>query len=192
MERLLRAIKTKLPENINELRLGINNNLVYKIGNKTFETDEIVTSDLLKDLLKVATADSLYAVGEYLSDGYLAYGNGIRIGLAGVYTLEDRKPKTIKKISGLVIRIPREIIGCSKVIQRKYFDKNILVVSKPYSGKTTFLRDLARRISLERQVVIIDEREEIYGGGKMDLGKSLVIYNLLQSFCQFYRQLLEY
>lgn len=177
----MRVIKSTLPKDINEVRLNLNNPIIYKKGNQSFELKEKVTSELLKEVLKVATADSLYAVGEYVSDGYLSYGEGIRIGLAGTYTIEERKPKMIKNISGLVIRIPHEIKDCSKSIQRKHFDKNILVVSKPYSGKTTFLRDLARRISYEKQVVVLDEREELYGGGTMDLGRSMVIQGVSKS-----------
>ena len=164
-----------LPEGINEVRLVVNNPIVYKIGNKSFELDEKATRELLLEILSVATDGSLYAVGEYVSDGYLSYKNGIRIGLAGSYAIDDKKKKTIKTPSGLVIRIPHEVKDCSKMIGERYFDKNILIVSKPYGGKTTFLRDLARRVSASRQVVVIDERGELNGGGTLDVGRSLVI-----------------
>lgn len=180
VEKLLHNIKN-LPKSINEVRLNLNNPIVYKIGNNSYELEEKVTNELLNEVLKVATCESLYAVGEYVSDGFLSYKNGIRIGLAGTYTIEDKKPKMIKNLSGLVIRIPKEVKGCSKVISRKHFDKNILVVSKPYGGKTTFLRDLARRVSEERQVVVLDERGELYGGGTLDLGKSMVIQGVSKS-----------
>lgn len=181
VERLLCGMMKNLPNGINEVRLVVNNPIVYKIGNKSFELDEKVTGEQLLEILREATDGSLYAVGEYMSDGYLSYKNGIRIGLAGAYAIEDKKPKSIKNVSGLVIRIPHEVKDCSKVISERYFDKNILVVSKPYGGKTTFLRDLARRVSTRRQVVLIDERGELAGGGTLDVGKSLVIQGVSKS-----------
>ncbi len=175
MEKLLSGIIKYLPKEINEVRLNINKPIVYKKGTQSFELEEKATGELLTEILKVATGNSLYAVGEYVREGYLSYKNGIRIGLAGTYTIEEKAPKMIKNINGLVIRIPHEIRDCSKVISKRHFDKNILVVSKPYTGKTTFLRDLARRISSDKQVVVLDERGELYGGGRLDLGKSMVI-----------------
>lgn len=181
MEKLLNGIIKYLPEGLNEVRLNLNKPIVYKIGNKSFELEEKTTRELLFDVLRVATEGSLYAVGDYVKEGYLSYKNGIRIGLAGTYTIENKNPKAIKNPSGLVIRIPHEVKGCSKVIPTKFFDKNVLIVSKPYGGKTTFLRDLARRISENRQVVVIDERGELYGGGCLDLGKSMVIQGVSKS-----------
>lgn len=181
MEKLLCGLTKILPKGINEVRLVVNNPIVYKIGNKAFEIEEKASLELLLEILSVATEGSLYAVGEYVCDGYLSYKNGIRIGLAGSYATTDKKPKSIKNPRGLVIRIPHEIKDCSKMISERYFDKNILVVSKPYGGKTTFLRDLARRVSSTRQVVVIDERGELNGGGMLDVGKSMVIQGVVKS-----------
>lgn len=175
MEKLLESIIKQIPEDFNEVRLNLNKPIVYKVGNISYELKKIATSELLTNVLKIATANSVYAVGEYISDGYISYKNGIRIGLAGTYTIENKKPKMIKNLNGLVIRIPHQIYNCSKVIGERHFGKNILVVAKPYAGKTTFLRDLARRMSKSRQVVVIDERGELYGGGCLDLGYSMVV-----------------
>ena len=57
--------------------------------------------------------------------------------------------------------------------------KSTLVISPPRGGKTTMLRELARRISRHKSVVIIDERYELAcvvdGAPMLDVGDSEVI-----------------
>lgn len=181
MQELFDIISRELPKEINEIRLVVDKSIAYKIGNKTFRLQRICTQSMLTEILRKVTLDSVYAVAEYLPCGYISYNGGIRIGLAGEYSLENGKPKSIKNISGLVIRLPKEITNCSKCVGERNFDKNILIVSMPYAGKTTFLRDLARRMSQQRQVVVIDERKELSGDRTLDVGDSLVLSGIAKS-----------
>lgn len=174
MNKLLELLSPDIPLSANEIVLILGRRITYKIANQSAVIDRTVTDTLLRDVLRLITDDSVYAVGEYAQEGYLTYKGGVRIGLAGDYVLNGSGHKVIKHLRGLVIRIPHEIIGCSSVIPDKYLNRNILVVSKPYAGKTTFLRDLARRISHIRQTVVVDERHELCGG-VLDLGNSLVL-----------------
>ena len=181
MQSLFQCISSNLPASLNEVRLTINKPVVYKVDNKSFTISEIVSERQLRDLLRILTDNSLYAVGDYISSGFITYKGGIRVGIAGDYTIENSKPKAIKNINGLVIRIPKEVVNCSKCITDKYFDKSILIVSKPYGGKTTFLRDLATRISEHKQVVVLDERKELSGDGKLNLGNCMVLSGVQKS-----------
>ena len=184
MKQLFEAISTDLPKDINEIRLVMGKPVSYKIGNKVFRTKDSVTQKIFSDVLKIVTFDSVYAVGECVSRGYISYKDGIRVGLAGEYAVENGKPKSIRNVNGLVVRFPKEIRDCSRCVTAKNFDKNILVVSPPYAGKTTFLRDLARRISDYRQVVVIDERKELSGDGVLDVGESMILSGI--SKCEVY------
>ncbi len=111
------------------------------------------------------TECSLYAFSERIKDGYLTAKNGVRVGLAGECVCEDGVVLTIKNIKSLNIRIPHTVFGASDCIYEKLFkDKmyNTLIVAPPFSGKTTILKDLVRRINAETSldVLIIDERGE--------------------------------
>lgn len=175
MKMLFQLISSDIPLSANEIVLVLGRPIIYKISNKSIKIDKQVTEELLTDVLRLVTDDSIYAVGEYAQEGYLTYNGGIRIGLAGDYLLDGSRHKIIKHIRGLVIRVPHEIKGCSSVLADRYLNRSILIISKPYAGKTTFLRDLSRRISYTRQTVIIDERHEISGSGVLDVGNSLVL-----------------
>ena len=71
--------------------------------------------------------------------------------------------ESVKNISSLNIRIAREMLGSSDEIYAKCFsDKpmSLLIASPPSGGKTTVLRDLARKLGERWRVALIDERNE--------------------------------
>lgn len=122
---------------------------------------------------------SLHSFSEQLSKGFLAPFYGVRIGVCGTFVIENGSPVSIKEISSLNIRIPREVKNCSKYASAYLLNPvcNVLIISKPGGGKTTFLRDLIYQTSnMESQpcVLVADERNEISGSfeGKIkyDLG----------------------
>lgn len=125
-------------------------------------------------ILEMISFNSLYAYQEEIRSGYITLRGGHRVGLAGKIVLERGEVKNIRDISGLNIRISREIKGCSAGIVDyvKNGDGgvcNTLVISPPKCGKTTILRDLARVLSdgdagkgfKGIKVGIVDERSEI-------------------------------
>lgn len=126
----------------------------------------ICTESFIKKIIENVTEHSLYAFIEQIKNGFLTTKNGIRIGICGDVIEDFGKIKTITNISSLNIRIPHFIDGCSKEI----FDiicngqdiKNTLIVSPPFMGKTTILKDLSIKINnvLSKQLLIIDERGE--------------------------------
>lgn len=113
---------------------------------------------------------SVYAYTEDIKNGFITLEGGHRVGIAG-RVLPDGN---MRDISGLNIRISRQIKGCSEVllpyIIRSNTDiYNTLIISPPCSGKTTIIRDLARVLStgisdppfIGVNVGIVDERSEI-------------------------------
>ena len=84
-----------------------------------------------------------------------------------------------KDISGLNIRIAHEKIGCADELFELFFRhgaRSLILGGKPLSGKTTLLRDLARRLSETHRVTIIDSRNELSGSVRgtpsFDVGKN--------------------
>jgi stage III sporulation protein AA len=123
----------------------------------------------------------MYAYDEALRQGYITIKGGHRIGICGKGVIENEKIKILKQISSLNIRIANECIGCSDNIMSKiYKNKSVdhtLIISPPYAGKTTMLRDILRRIAMDYNVGIVDERGEIaatyMGVIQNDLGENV-------------------
>lgn len=125
----------------------------------------ICGQDVVSDTIGSATERSLYAFNDRLKQGFITTRDGVRIGVAGECVFDNDKIITIKKISSLNIRVPHEIKNCSSVIFRKLFLKtiyNTLIISPPAKGKTTLLKDLARKFNdnTDYSVLVIDERGE--------------------------------
>ena len=69
-------------------------------------------------------------------------------------------------INGLTCRVGRSIFGTISVIRDLLeYEKSILILGKPGTGKTTIIREIARVLSteLEKRVIIIDTSNEIAG-----------------------------
>jgi len=120
---------------------------------------------------------SLYALEEELRNGYITLPGGHRVGLVGKAVVEGRSLRTIRPISGLNIRISREVVGCGAVVLPRILDScgpgkklpcNTMLISPPGCGKTTMLRDIIRLLSDEclLKVGVVDERSEIGGSYK--------------------------
>lgn len=110
---------------------------------------------------------SIYAYNDRICNGYLTTSDGIRIGVAGECVFNKDNIVTIKDFSSLNIRIPHIIKGCCDVFYQKLFNENgkllnTLIISPPFFGKTTLLKDLAIKLNEETilSILIIDERGE--------------------------------
>jgi stage III sporulation protein SpoIIIAA len=100
--------------------------------------------------------------GGFRSDG--------RCGLEGtvhrISSIEDRE----HRITGVSIRIGRFITGVAEPLRENLIKKpSFLVVGKPGSGKSTFLRDAIRILGTVyyNQVVAVDTSNELGGDGMM-------------------------
>lgn len=123
---------------------------------------EPVTEEQLRAVLDAATESSFHAAEEELRRGYLAAAGGVRVGVCGTAVPENGGVRTIRDLSSLSIRIPRQIPGAGSAALRQLGDASVLILSPPGAGKTTFLRELARTVSDGgTRVALADERGEI-------------------------------
>ena len=129
--------------------------------------DEALTCSLedIEEILLKATEHSLYAYNEKLKNGFIPLENGARIGVAGECVVDKNEIITIKNVKSLNVRIPHDIFGCADKIFCYVYDgkiKNTLLISPPFCGKTTILKDIVRKLdNIDGiSILVIDERGE--------------------------------
>lgn len=181
----LRNIAYRMPHSFRErgeeLRIRTNRPLKAHMDGRTFcvNTDGsfsenggfCVPHELVKECFDRFTEMSPYAFADELSNGYVTVGGGHRIGFCG-----KKYADTMRDISSVNVRIAREVCGASEGCAVLPLC-NMLVISPPGAGKTTFLRDAARRISDSGiRVCVVDERCEIgavfHGVPQHDVGEN--------------------
>lgn len=183
-EKLKRIVHSMTNKEIEEVRLTVNAPVCITSSGKVFFSSVKVDFIDIEYVLNKVSRNSLYAVNDTMIKGYISYEGGIRVGLAGEYVYVNGKIKTIKNINSIVIRKPNEKYGlANKFINKILYNgviRNTLFVGAPLSGKTTILREIARKLSSENgfKVVVIDEKNEISasfnGISYLDVGNSIV------------------
>jgi len=183
---ILKRIDRDVLKTVEEIRLRADKPLmihnyhgdwfVDEFGNltQTHRNLYVVKQGEILKTLELMSENSVYAFQEEIRNGFITLKGGHRVGIAGRVVLDGNSIKNIKDISGLNIRLAREVPGCaSKLI--KYILKgcndvyNTLIISPPQCGKTTMLRDIAKSISDGMddlkfgglKVGLVDERSEI-------------------------------
>ena len=114
---------------------------------------------------------SVFAHEEELRRGFLEMKEGARVGVFGRASVREGQVITLREVTGLVFRVPREVPGCGDRLFLEGADPagGLLIVGEPASGKTTLLRDVIRSLARGkfqpvRRVAVIDPRGELGWG----------------------------
>ena len=148
---------------------------IYGAGRMQFITESGVMTDLYTadNLLSVTAKEmeetvlrlcdySVYAYQNEINSGFITIGGGVRVGLCGKAVISDNKVTNIRNISSLSFRFARDVFRCSLPLLAKINPLDgVLLCGVPGSGKTTMIRDMARRLSYTYRVSVLDERCEI-------------------------------
>ena len=171
----LQQVSSYFPLNdIEEIRFRIGRPIEITANRKTVFLPYSLSREEAEQIMEKLSNHSFYTLDEELRRGYITINGGHRVGLAGRVILDSGKVKGIREVSSFNIRIAREKIGVAEKYIHYLFDSawhHTMIIGPPQSGKTTFLRDLARIISTgvkqhnipPYKVGIVDERSEIAG-----------------------------
>ena len=148
------------------LRSGRRPSLLLAEGESPFGDRAVQPRDL-DTVLENATRASAHTALECVAAGFVTVRGGCRVGLCGETVVREGGVRSIRRLSSLSIRIPRQHRGCAGEIYARMLELGLpdtLIISPPGAGKTTLLRELVRRASEGgRRVSLIDERAEIAG-----------------------------
>lgn len=173
-------------KNIYEIRIRINTPIYIKTLNGNFfislkkysvmshSNYYKITKNDISHTMSSLTSYSLHAYENEIKNGYLTIQGGHRIGICGNCIYKNDRFSGYKNITSLNIRVAKDILNCADnymkyIIKNRNEIYNTLVAGPPLSGKTTFIRDLARKLSDGTSnpefngcdVTVIDERGEI-------------------------------
>lgn len=140
--------------------------------------------DSIDEAFRLICECSVHSHQREIKNGFVTIRGGHRAGICGTAVTEGRTITNIRDISSINLRIARDIKGAADGVVKAIVSHGsvcgTLIFGPPGCGKTTVLRDLARRLSLGslfgkiHRVAVVDERGEIaatyHGKPQNDLG----------------------
>ncbi len=160
------------------IRLGQKAKAVFSAKGKRYvvSLENIYDGNLIEEIVYKLCDYSPFCKEESIRQCFVTSKSGERAGICGTIVYDGEKVVTVKDVTSLCLRFPNEVIGLTEGFAERYLNgvESCLVISPPFGGKTTFLRDLGRIYSdkYDKNVLYIDEREEFSGNGKFYLGKN--------------------
>ena len=147
------------------LRAGRPVQLIFTTGE--WLSREPLDAGALRRTLSSLMDHSLYAHEDELRQGYFTMPDGCRVGVCGRLASEEGRVAALTAAGSACVRVRREVTGCAEPVLDAILEPgggvlSALIVSPPGMGKTTMLRELARRLSDGgKNVCIADERHEL-------------------------------
>ncbi|MDR1736482.1 MAG: stage III sporulation protein AB [Oscillospiraceae bacterium] len=180
----LRAAALRMPEvqmgGAEEIRLRVGQPLVIHLDKSDAvpAPDMLLTNGDLSDTLTQAAQGSAHLAAEQSKRGFFTAQGGHRVGLSGSALVREGEIQGFRELSSVCVRIARQVPGIADKICEGLWCygplPNVLVLSPPGYGKTTFLREMIRCISRTRAVSLADDRGEVAGmvngSPSMDIG----------------------
>lgn len=121
--------------------------------------NRVITREDLRFTVNIASQYSAWTSGT-AAYGYITAAGGHRIGLCGQAVADRHGMTGIREPTSLCIRVAKDVEGVAKSAAQ--LQGSILILGRPGSGKTTFLRDLIRQKSRQSHVTVVDERQELF------------------------------
>ncbi len=116
----------------------------------------------IEETFRAVCEYSVYSYQKELREGYVTLKGGARVGISGTAVYENGVLTSMRNISSMAFRIPREVKNSAAELATLRFN-GLLVAGAAGSGKTTVLRDLCRILGSEKRVSLVDSRGEVAG-----------------------------
>lgn len=149
-------------EDLQELRLRQGAKPELITGRGLYHIERKIRREDICFTVNTATRYSPWAAAG-ATEGYITVPGGHRIGLCGETAVKNGEVISFREINSLNIRVARDFPGIAAKLPA--IRDNVLILGAPGWGKTTLLRDLARRLAQQQTVVVVDERGELYPAG---------------------------
>ena len=169
-------------EQIREVRLRVGRPIQLCGSAEKWMSKNVIDAAMINHVLISLMDHSLYAREEELAQGFFTMSDGCRVGVCGRMIYDGQRVTGMGGIGSLCVRLSREVRGCADGIMPYIMEetgniRSALLVSGPGLGKTTMLREIARRLSeAGKNVCIADERHELAacreGVPTLDVGPS--------------------
>ena len=165
-----------LAQKITEIRLRVSRPVcvqctderyfITNTGSPTaFYSDSLLKADrqTIESVVHTICDYSVYSRQSEIAEGFVTLRGGHRAGICGTAVLHSGTVSNIRDISSVNLRIAREVRGCADgfLLRNPDLRGGVLVCGAPDSGKTTFIRDLARQLSYRNKISLLDERGEL-------------------------------
>ncbi len=173
----LAAAVRRYPDELCEIRIRADKPVVLCLLNRPYfigaegelcptacENAVTVGFDELKAAFARLCSYSVYKHMQSIGSGFITLPGGHRVGVCGTAVMSGNDVRAVSEITSLNIRSAKEFPGCCEPLFRSVdLLEGMLICGAPSSGKTTLLRDAARKLSFEmlRRVSVIDERLEL-------------------------------
>lgn len=154
-----------------EIRLRLGQPMELVTGSGVFWGTGNTTQEELNSSINAASSYSPWTAAT-LAQGYITASGGHRMGVCGEAVVKNDVFAGIRDPRSLCIRVARDFPGVSGGIT--FSGQAMLILGAPGWGKTTLLRDIARKIAQEQVVAVVDERRELFPQG-FETGKRMDI-----------------
>ncbi len=150
-------------DNISDIRLRADARTVFICGNKRFLCEEITDRQTLEGLFRHLSGGGGFRNEKTLLQGFFTDIFGGRCGCACDIAPCGQGERSVG-VNALNIRVKR-YIDCAEDVTRHFKEMcgGMIIFSPPGTGKTTVLRDMAKRLSRGRDgasVCVADEKRE--------------------------------
>ena len=132
-------------------------------GRLTLRGAEAMTAsrDDLTRSFQAVVSYSVYSHEQDVAEGYVTIKGGCRVGICGTAVRFGEHVQNVRAVSGLNFRIAGAYPGIAQAVFQQTAGHSVLIAGPVGSGKTTFLRDLARLTGNTRRTAVVDERGEL-------------------------------